>query len=129
MIGTSAHRGRLVPGPSQGEPLLHRSIFDCLREQDLDERFTSTLLKNFRMNATLCRYPAAQIYVPEYQSATDEIAAPCLKLEVSETNPLMEAILDPSHPLVIGVLEGVQATAENVVEAEAVCRSSDQRLN
>jgi hypothetical protein len=112
------------PDPGEDEPLLHRSIFECLRNQDPDHRFTSTLLENFRMNATLCRYPAEQIYVPEYRSANDEIASRCLSLIDGSAEPLIEALVDPSYPLVIGVLEGVQATAENVVEAELVARAA-----
>jgi DNA replication ATP-dependent helicase Dna2 len=113
------------PDPGEGEPLLHRSLFECLRDQDVDGAFTGTLLENFRMNEALCRYPAAQIYVPEYQSATAAIAARSLALAPpDQIDPLVEALVDPSHPLVVGVLEGVQATAENLVEADLVAQAA-----
>jgi hypothetical protein len=46
---------------------------------------------------------------------------------------LADAVLDASHPLVVGVLEGVRATAENRVEAELVastaCRLRERLLD
>jgi hypothetical protein len=77
------------------------------------------------MNETLCLYPADQIYVPEYRSATDEIASRQVSLkDATASNDLVGALVDPEFPLVIGVLEGVQATAENVIEAELTARSA-----
>src|SRR5262249_45232990 len=70
----------VYPAPEPGEPLLHRSIFECLKAQDPEGRFTATLLENWRMSRTLCRYPAEQIYTPEYRSATEGIAARRLAL-------------------------------------------------
>jgi DNA replication ATP-dependent helicase Dna2 len=113
------------PDPAEHEPILHRSLFECLRAQDPDEVFTGTLLENFRMNETLCRYPAAQIYVPEYRSATEEIAERCLHLEADgKADPLIDALLDPEYPLVVGILDGVRATAENVIEAALVAKAA-----
>ena len=111
----------LYPDPAAGEPLLHRSIFECLRIQDPLDNATSILLENFRMNHTLCEYPASQIYVPEYDSATATIAQNRLRLlSAAADNSLLDSLLDPSAPLVVAVLEGVQATAENQVEADLV---------
>ena len=113
------------PDPAEDEPILHRSLFECLRAQDPHGRFTGTLLENFRMNEALCRYPAAQIYVTEYRSATDEIATRCLTLEPKgRPEPLIDALLAPDYPLVVGVLDGVRATAENVIEAELVAAAA-----
>lgn len=113
------------PDPEEGEPLLHRSIFECLAEQDIEETFTATLLENFRMNRLLCRYPAEQIYVPEYDSATPEIAIRRLALASGgETDALVDAVLDPEYPLVIGVISGVRAAAENRVEAALVATTA-----
>jgi hypothetical protein len=115
----------VYPDPAQDEPILHRSIFECLRAQDPDGLFTGTLLENFRMNETLCRYPAAQIYVPEYRSADPTIAARALALtDGHRPDELVDALIDPAYPLVVGVLEGVQAAAENVVEADLVARAA-----
>jgi hypothetical protein len=110
------------PDPAEGDPLLHRSLFECLRLQDVDDRFTVTLLENFRMNRTLCRFPAEQIYVAGYDSADPIIGSRRLGLLDGDDDPLANAIIDPDFPLVVGVLEGVRATAENVVEAELVTR-------
>ena len=110
------------PDPAEGDPLLHRSLFECLRMQDVEDRFTATLLENFRMNRTLCRFPAEQIYVPEYDSATPAIGGRSLQLLDEAGDELSDAIVDPDFPLVVGVLEGVRSTAENVVEAALVSR-------
>ena len=110
------------PDPAEGDPMLHRSLFECLRMQDVEDRFTATLLENFRMNRTLCRFPAEQIYVPDYKSATPVIGARSLHLLDQDGDELADAIVDPDFPLVVGVLEGVRATAENIVEAALVSR-------
>jgi hypothetical protein len=104
------------PDPEDGEPLLHRSLFECLRATPGSEAFTATLLENFRMNATLCRYPAEQVYVPEYAPAGEEIAERRLSISPG-AHGWVDALLDPDCPLVVCVLEGVRATAENRVEA------------
>jgi hypothetical protein len=110
------------PDPLPGDPMIHRSLFECLRLQDVEDRFTAILLENFRMNRTLCRFPAEQIYVPEYDSATDAIAKRRLSLLQKEGDEFADPIIDPDSPLVVGVLEGVRATAENVIEADLVTR-------
>jgi hypothetical protein len=107
------------PDPEPGEPLLHRSIFEALRAADPDERYTATLLENFRMNATLCRYPADQVYVPAYGPASAAVAQRRLALG-GDSGDWTDLLLDPEHPLVVCVLDGVQATAENIVEAALV---------
>lgn len=105
------------------ELLLHRSIFECLKDQDPDNEFTTTLLENWRMNEALCWYPAEQIYVPEYRSATEEIAQRLIHLDdMDAADDLVRFFLDPKFPLAVGILDGVRATAENVVEAELVSR-------
>jgi hypothetical protein len=109
------------PDPEDGEPLLHRSIFECLRTAPGSEAVTVTLLENWRMNATLCRYPAQQVYVSEYRPATEEIAKRQLAVGRG-THGWVDPLLEPDHPLVVCVLEGVQATAENRLEAALVGR-------
>jgi DNA replication ATP-dependent helicase Dna2 len=108
------------PDPDPGDPLVHRSIFECLREQEKGDNYTAPLLENFRMNRTLCRYPAEQVYLPDYTSATEMIARRRLALSDDGSSPLEDLILEPRFPLVVGVLEGVRATAENRVEAALV---------
>lgn len=109
----------VYPEPEDGEPLLHRSIFECLAADNRDGELISTLLESFRMNRTLCRFPAEQVYVPEYDSATDEIGSRRLELDALPREWTGQ-ILDPEYPLVVCVLEGVRATAENAVEAALV---------
>jgi hypothetical protein len=122
------------PEPRAGEPLLHRSIFECLRTPDEHGDWTAMLLENFRMNRTLCRYPAEQVYSPRYRSATDGVAGRRLRLAPADaSNMLADAVLAPSHPLIVGILEGARATAENRVEAElvasAACRLRERLLD
>ncbi len=113
------------PDPEPGEPILHRSIFECLKAQDPDRRYTATLLENWRMSRTLCLYPAEQIYTPAYRSASNEIATRKLALARSPNgDELADVLLDPNYPLVIGVLDGVRATVENRVEAGLVVRAA-----
>lgn len=113
------------PDPQEGEPLLHRSIFECLRTPDRLDQWTAMLLENFRMNRTLCRYPAEQVYLPEYVSASDQIAQRRLALTpAAGAAEIADLLIDPGHPLVIGVLEGVRAAAENRIEADLVAAAA-----
>ena len=63
------------PEAIEGEPLLHRSIFEALRGPDDTSPVMVSLLENFRMNQVLCRYPAGQIYDERYGPFSPEIAA------------------------------------------------------
>ena len=76
------------------------------------------------MSRTLCAYPAEQIYTPSYGSATPEIGSRRLQLaKPSGGDELADALVDPDYPLVIGVLDGVRASAENRLEAALVARA------
>jgi hypothetical protein len=113
------------PEPEEGDSILHRSVFEALQQRDDEDEFTATLLENFRMNHTLCRYPAEQIYLPDYDSASKEIGARLIRLAGRPSDDqLVEQILDPAYPLVVGVLSGVRAAAENRVEADLVARTA-----
>lgn len=107
------------PEAAAGSPCLHRSIFEAL---DSDAAGTCQLLENFRMNAALCAFPAAQIYGPGYRSASAAIAAQRLRLTRARDRApdWIEAALDPAYPWVLGVLDGVRATDENRIEAGCV---------
>jgi superfamily I DNA and/or RNA helicase len=122
------------PEPTGNEPQLHRSIFECLRAGDASGERTAMLLENWRMNATLCRYPADQVYVPAYRSATEEVAHRRLTLTPQPAAlDISDLLLQPGYPLVIGVLDGVKAAAENRVEANlvsaAACRLRQRLVN
>jgi DNA replication ATP-dependent helicase/nuclease Dna2 len=113
------------PDPEEGEAILHRSVFEALQQRDTEHEFTATLLENFRMNHTLCRYPAEQIYLPDYDSANEDIGARLIRLSGRPNDDqLVEQILDPAYPLVVGVLSGVRAAAENRLEAELVAQTA-----
>jgi DNA replication ATP-dependent helicase Dna2 len=106
-----------------GEPLLHRSILECLRDRDPEGATLATLLENFRMNDALCAYPRSSIYPPAYGPANEAVASRrlCLSGQVP-TDPVVAAILDPTHPMVMCVTDGLTATAENREEAALVAR-------
>jgi DNA replication ATP-dependent helicase Dna2 len=111
----------LYPEPAEDEPLLHRSIFEALMGRGGESGVATSLLENFRMNGTLCRYPADQIYDPRYDSVDDATRGRRLSLaEGAAGGDLADLLVDPGRPLVVAVIDGVQATAENRLEAGLV---------
>ena len=111
------------PDPEPGEPLLHRSIFEAVRAADPEGACSATLLENFRMCKELCRFPAETLYHPDYRPANDDIANQRLAFDATKTDdPFVARALDPSNPLVVVIIDGVRATAENVFEAELAGR-------
>lgn len=142
-----AHGGRIViagddeqlppivqgeyPEPEDRRPGLHGSVFAYLHARDDEEKpFTHQLLENWRMNATLSRFPAETIYTPEYKPATKELAKQTLMLKPARkkrkdgVDEIADWLLDPAWPLAIGILEGIRATAENRDEAALVAHLS-----
>jgi hypothetical protein len=114
------------PEREDGLPGLQDSVFAYLRARD-DERhpYTWQLVENWRMNTTLCQFPATTLYGDQYQPATPEVANRRLSLasQVGGTSPMPELLtwlLDPDYPLVVGIIDGVQAAIENRLEAEVV---------
>lgn len=77
------------------------------------------------MNATLCRFPAEELYGTNYRPALPSIAAQRLELPLEELEEWERFALDPAFPLVLVVLEDVRATTENLVEAELVARLAE----
>ena len=66
------------------------------------------------MNKTLCQFPATVLYGSQYQPATDAVANRRLHLApqregMSPMSELLTWILDPDYPLVVAILDGVQA--------------------
>lgn len=110
----------------EGQPLLHRSILECLRSgpqavDDEDDPLTVALVENWRMCDKLCAYPAASIYPHDYAPATPAIAR--ARLGAAPTgDALVDDLLDPAFPMTVCVLEDVKATRENAAEAELVAR-------
>lgn len=127
------------PPPGDGRPPLHLSLFQALREPDREKnKLTVQLLENFRMNDSLCAFPAAALYGPGYRSVDGDVARRRLRLAPPEppaphgrpappaaggagVQPTwLEDVLDPAYPWVVCVLEGIQSGAENRVEAGLV---------
>ncbi len=108
--------------PEDG-PALHRSIFEALLDRADDgtpqSPIVHTLLENYRMNDVLTSY-ARELLYPGYQSATSEIAARRIALSTAGLGELAALALDPEFPIVIGIVDGVQAAKENPVEANFV---------
>lgn len=106
----------------EGRPRLHRSILEALRDGDPDgeHELVLPLLENFRMCDRLCEYPRHSIYPEAYLPASEAVAGRRLVLDGHPADTLLNAILDPSFPLVVGVFEDVLATRANAAEAELV---------
>lgn len=105
----------------EGEPLLHRSILEALRERDPEDVTVATLLENFRMCDVLCEYPASSIYPANYAPATEEIAGRRLSfVEDALPDGFLGKVLDPAHPMVMCVMEEASGAAENFKEASLV---------
>jgi DNA replication ATP-dependent helicase Dna2 len=112
----------VYPVVEPGEPLLHRSIFEAVRARvSVDSPVVRMLLENRRMNDVLTSVAAAFLYGPRYVPFDAQVAGRRLRFQATgPLSALCEACLDPGYPLVVVVLEGVQATGENRVEAHLV---------
>jgi hypothetical protein len=114
------------PEREDGLPGLHESIFAYLRARDTGHTpYTWQLLENWRMNATLCRFPATALYGSQYQPVDAAVACRRIHLaprrgKAPTMSELLDWLLDPNYPLVVGVLDGVQAATENRLEAAVV---------
>jgi hypothetical protein len=114
------------PEREDGLPGLQDSVFAYLRARDdAQHPYTWQLLENWRMNTTLCQFPATTLYGSQYQPATAAVANRRLRLasQGNGTSPMPELLtwlLDPDYALVVAILDGVQAATENRLEAEIV---------
>lgn len=110
------------PEAESGEPLLHRSIFESVRcRVPAGSPVVRMLLENRRMNDVLTGFAATLLYGPEYRCFDDTVAARRMTLRSpAPLAPFAAACLDPAYPLVVVVLEGVQAGASSPVEAGLV---------
>ncbi len=111
----------IYPEAGEHEPQLHRSIFELLKQMDTSRTFTCLLEENFRMNQILCQHPAQRIYSENYQPFNHDIAQRQIQLATTvDKKEWVEIILDPNYPLIVCILEGIKAGAENLVEAGLV---------
>jgi len=114
------------PDPEDGLPGLHDSVFAYLRARD--GNYTFQLQENWRMNETLSLFPAKRLYGEDYKPVNDAVGNQRLDLKPLK-NRDMESdffhwITHPDYPLVIGILEDVQATVQNPAEARLVAELS-----
>jgi len=116
--------------PEEGEPYLHKSIFEIIRKNDVNEKITTQLYENFRMNDSLCKFPASTIYGESYLSYNKKIAKKRIELlNYKKSESLINYILSPDKPLVLCVLEGVLAGQENLTEAKLVAGIAKELRN
>ena len=109
------------PTPADGEPVLHGSIFDLLRERPgRSGTPLCQLLENWRMCDVLTG-AARLLYGTDYRCASPDVASRRLRLRLRRDG-FTGACLAPDAPLVVVLLEGVQATNVNQVEAALVSR-------
>ena len=107
------------PEPLHGEPVLHGSVFDLLRERPGREGAPlCQLLENWRMCDVLTG-ASRILYGPRYTCASDEVSARRLRLNTKRAG-FIGACLDGQYPMVVGILDGVQAARVNEVEADLV---------
>jgi hypothetical protein len=86
-----------------------------------DSPVVQKLLENHRMNDVLTSFASALLYGPDYRCFNRKVRGRRLDFAAARPLPgLVSACLDPAYPLVLVVLEGVQALSENRVEAGLV---------
>lgn len=110
-----------VEGAEGAEDVLD-SVFGWLRRRDRGPApYTCQLLENWRMNATLSAFSAETLYGPGYRPANRSVAEQRIRLAPPpSSDPFIEAVLDPEHPLTVVVLEEVRASVKNSAEAALV---------
>lgn len=107
------------PEPPPGEPVLQASIFDLLIERPgRPGAPLCQLLENWRMCDVLT--DASRIlYGPDYICASTEVSSRRLHL-ARHREGLIKACLNPDHPLVLVVLDGLKGGKVNETEAKLV---------
>jgi hypothetical protein len=115
----------VYPEAPEGEPVLHRSSFEAVRSRARGgSPVVQMLTENHRMNDVLTSFAASLLYGPDYTCYDDHVSRRRLRFEPARPpeDPLLAACLEPQHPLVVVILEGVQAAGTNPVEAALVAR-------
>jgi DNA replication ATP-dependent helicase Dna2 len=112
------------PDAPPGQPTLHRSIFELLQVGvNSVSPVVQKLLENHRMNDVLTRFARELLYGPGYRCFDARVERQRLDFHPpAALEPILAACLDPAFPLVVVMLEGVQAAGENPVEAALVAR-------
>jgi len=114
----------VYPAPLAGQPALERSCFELVRGRVRPgSPVVQMLTENHRMNDVLTSFAARLLYGPDYCCFSDEVARQRLAYHPGRVeDALVSACLAPAYPLVLAVLEGVQAGKENRAEAALVAR-------
>ena len=68
----------------------------------------------------LCTYPASSIYPAAYAPANSEVAGRRLSFDTPLPEGFLGKVLDPTHPMVMCVMEEASGAAENLKEARLV---------
>ncbi len=92
---------------------LFHSVFSYLKEADPEQKYTSQLLECFRMNETLCRFPAQILYGTNFRPYNQAIAEQKIVLQekqiqkapVSKVSVSKVKILDSSPAKKVKILE------------------------
>jgi hypothetical protein len=110
------------PEIEPGEIVLYRSIFEAVRSRVPEgSPIVRKLLENRRMNDVLTSFAAAYLYGLDYRCFDVAVAGRRLQLAGSpDLNQFASVCLDPAFPMVVVVLQGIQAAGENRVEASLV---------
>jgi hypothetical protein len=127
----------VYPQTAPGQPLVHRSIFEAVFRQEGPgtgplangaaqlgaSSMRRQLLENFRMNNVLTGFAARLLYGPGYVCGSEQVARRRLAFRPpAGLDPLAAACLDPHHPLVIVLIDGMRAARANPIEADLVAQ-------
>lgn len=119
------------PDREDGLPGLHDSVFAYIRARDKGASpYTCQLKENWRMNCTLSHFPAHTLYGKDYKPVNHDVGNQKIMMkrgvhkEKDDKAKLCDWLLAPDYPLVVCILENIQATAENKVEAQLVATLS-----
>jgi hypothetical protein len=95
-------------------------FFQYFKTEDIFERNTSKLLENFRMCEGINAYPR-KIYGDEYKPFNTSISNKKIVLSNnSKSDRIIDYILNPNYPVVLGIFEDIPAGKENPHEAELI---------
>lgn len=105
------------PEPAADEMSLFGSIFECLRRPDqTSDTYTSELIECFRMNDTLCRFPAQTIYGTNFCPANDGVGQWRLNLARPQALPVATGSI--SDAAVLCDREATRVSKVRIVQSE-----------
>ncbi|MAA79563.1 MAG: hypothetical protein CL916_09910 [Deltaproteobacteria bacterium] len=132
------------PEPSDGEPLLTRSIFEALRYSNALAKKSGApfnnivfpLLEGWRMNDSLTQFSREELYtIPQsdqngtehgYSPATSQVATQQSPI-LPQTDELLSFILAPERAMILCIFEDTEQVQENPYEAH-LCTTITEAL-